>query len=80
MSAGEIVTQAMISSALGVTRACVSQWSSRHEDFPPPAGRTSRGPVYDLDAVRAWAIARGWKPVTHRIENGRVVPIEENAR
>lgn len=76
MSASEIVTPAMIANALGVSRACVSQWASRHEDFPTPVGRTSRGPVFDLEAVRAWAIGHGWKPITHRLEGDRVVPIE----
>ncbi|MEU2384921.1 N-6 DNA methylase [Streptomyces sp. NPDC012461] len=53
------VTAAEISRIAGVTRATVSNWRRRHEDFPAPAGGTDSSPLYDLEAVRAWLAARG---------------------
>ncbi|GAA2454098.1 N-6 DNA methylase [Streptomyces macrosporus] len=53
------VTAADISRMAGVTRATVSNWRRRHEDFPAPAGGTDASPLYDLQAVRAWLRARG---------------------
>ncbi|MDX2850933.1 N-6 DNA methylase [Streptomyces sp. PA03-3a] len=54
-----LVTAAEISRIAGVTRATVSNWRRRHEDFPSPAGGTEASPLYDLEAVRAWLQARG---------------------
>ncbi|MFD5024746.1 N-6 DNA methylase [Streptomyces sp. NPDC058373] len=53
------VTAAEISRIAGVTRATVSNWRRRHEDFPPPDGGTESSPLYDLHAVRAWLRGRG---------------------
>ncbi|MGW6291116.1 N-6 DNA methylase [Streptomyces sp. NPDC055058] len=53
------VTAAEISRIAGVTRATVSNWRRRHEDFPAPAGGTDSSPLYDLESVRAWLAARG---------------------
>ncbi|MBZ9645323.1 N-6 DNA methylase [Streptomyces sp. PSKA30] len=53
------VTAAEISRIAGVTRATVSNWRRRHEDFPAPSGGTESSPLYDLEAVRAWLAARG---------------------
>lgn len=53
------VTAAEISRIAGVTRATVSNWRRRHEDFPAPSGGTESSPLYDLEAVRAWLEARG---------------------
>ncbi|MFI0357932.1 N-6 DNA methylase [Actinomadura sp. 9N407] len=53
------VTAAEISRLAGVTRATVSNWRRRHEDFPAPNGGTDSSPLYDLNAVRAWLRARG---------------------
>jgi SAM-dependent methyltransferase len=53
------VTAAEISRIAGVTRATVSNWRRRHEDFPTPSGGTDSSPLYDLEAVRAWLAARG---------------------
>ena len=47
------VTAAEISRIAGVTRATVSNWRRRHDDFPAPAGGTDSSPLYDLEAVRA---------------------------
>ncbi|EFH30686.1 predicted protein [Streptomyces pristinaespiralis ATCC 25486] len=53
------VTAAEISRIAGVTRATVSNWRRRHEDFPTPSGGTESSPLYDLEAVRAWLESRG---------------------
>ncbi|CAL9277221.1 hypothetical protein SUDANB5_05746 [Streptomyces sp. SudanB5_2050] len=53
------VTAAEISRIAGVTRATVSNWRRRHDDFPEPSGGTESSPLYDLGAVRAWLAARG---------------------
>ncbi|MHB9854806.1 N-6 DNA methylase [Streptomyces krungchingensis] len=53
------VTAAEISRIAGVTRATVSNWRRRHDDFPAPAGGTDSSPLYDLEAVRTWLAARG---------------------
>ncbi|MFC4500205.1 MULTISPECIES: N-6 DNA methylase [Streptomyces] len=53
------VTAAEISRIAGVTRATVSNWRRRHDDFPPPSGGTESSPLYDLEAVQAWLTSRG---------------------
>ncbi|MFF5157552.1 N-6 DNA methylase [Streptomyces sp. NPDC000348] len=53
------VTAAEISRIAGVTRATVSNWRRRHDDFPTPSGGTDSSPLYDLEEVRAWLASRG---------------------
>ncbi|MEU6543033.1 N-6 DNA methylase [Streptomyces sp. NPDC046859] len=53
------VTAAEISRIAGVTRATVSNWRRRHDDFPAPSGGTDSSPLYDLEEVRAWLASRG---------------------
>ncbi|MDX3384475.1 N-6 DNA methylase [Streptomyces niveiscabiei] len=53
------VTAAEISRLAGVTRATVSNWRRRHDDFPSPAGGTESSPLYDLGSVQAWLTSRG---------------------
>ncbi|MEU8650721.1 N-6 DNA methylase [Streptomyces sp. NPDC048737] len=53
------VTAAEISRIAGVTRATVSNWRRRHDDFPAPSGGTDSSPLYDLEAVRSWLASRG---------------------
>lgn len=53
------VTAAEISRIAGVTRATVSNWRRRYDDFPAPSGGTESSPLYDLEAVRSWLAARG---------------------
>ncbi|WP_234485872.1 N-6 DNA methylase, partial [Streptomyces sp. MBT97] len=53
------VTAAEISRIAGVTRATVSNWRRRHDDFPTPSGGTDSSPLYDLESVRSWLAARG---------------------
>ncbi|MEU2159527.1 N-6 DNA methylase [Streptomyces sp. NPDC019208] len=53
------MTAAEISRIAGVTRATVSNWRRRHDDFPAPSGGTDSSPLYDLESVRAWLASRG---------------------
>ncbi|WP_217166431.1 N-6 DNA methylase [Streptomyces sp. AC512_CC834] len=53
------VTAAEISRIAGVTRATVSNWRRRHDDFPEPSSGTESSPLYDLETVRAWLATRG---------------------
>ncbi|TXS44621.1 SAM-dependent methyltransferase [Streptomyces sp. or43] len=53
------MTAAEISRIAGVTRATVSNWRRRHDDFPAPSGGTESSPLYDLVEVKAWLGARG---------------------
>ncbi|MGY3205465.1 N-6 DNA methylase [Streptomyces sp. TE5632] len=53
------VTAAEISRIAGVTRATVSNWRRRYDDFPEPSGGTESSPLYDLETVRAWLASRG---------------------
>jgi SAM-dependent methyltransferase len=53
------VTAAEISRIAGVTRATVSNWRRRHDDFPAPSAGTEASPLYDLPAVQAWLRGRG---------------------
>ena len=48
------VTAADIARLAGVTRAAVSNWRRRHDDFPSPVGGTSSSPLFALDQVREW--------------------------
>ncbi|MPY44656.1 N-6 DNA methylase [Streptomyces phyllanthi] len=53
------MTAAEISRIAGVTRATVSNWRRRHDNFPAPSGGTESSPLYDLEAVRSWLGSRG---------------------
>lgn len=53
------VTAAEISRIAGVTRATVSNWRRRHDDFPAPSAGTESSPLYNLPAVQAWLRGRG---------------------
>ncbi|MGX4733441.1 N-6 DNA methylase [Kitasatospora griseola] len=53
------VTAAEISRIAGVTRATVSNWRRRHENFPAPSGGTDTSPLYDLEKIRTWLASRG---------------------
>ncbi|MEY9212707.1 N-6 DNA methylase [Thermobifida halotolerans] len=48
------VTAADIARLAGVTRAAVSNWRRRHDDFPDPVGGTKSSPLFALSQVRAW--------------------------
>ncbi|MGW3443013.1 N-6 DNA methylase [Streptomyces sp. NPDC001076] len=51
---GPLVTGSEIARLAGVTRAAVSNWRRRYEDFPAPAGGGASSPLFDLAAVQAW--------------------------
>ncbi|MGQ4485894.1 N-6 DNA methylase [Streptomyces sp. SAS_281] len=49
-----LVTAAEIARLAGVTRAAVSNWRRRYDDFPAPATDSTSSPLFDLAEVRAW--------------------------
>ena len=49
-----MVTAAQIARLAGVTRAAVANWRRRHDDFPPPVGGTTAGPLFSLSEVEKW--------------------------
>lgn len=52
--AGPLVTGSEIARLAGVTRAAVSNWRRRYDDFPAPAGGGVNSPLFDLTEVQAW--------------------------
>ncbi|MDX2682452.1 N-6 DNA methylase [Streptomyces sp. NY05-11A] len=52
--AGPLVTGSEIARLAGVTRAAVSNWRRRYDDFPMPRGGGVNSPLFDLAEVRAW--------------------------
>ncbi|MGW3248451.1 N-6 DNA methylase [Streptomyces sp. NPDC001070] len=53
-NAEALVTAAEIARMAGVTRAAVSNWRRRHEDFPTPATGSTSSPLFSLSEVQAW--------------------------
>lgn len=53
-SAGPLVTGSEIARLAGVTRAAVSNWRRRYDDFPAPAGGAANSPLYALAEVQRW--------------------------
>ncbi|MFJ9897365.1 N-6 DNA methylase [Streptomyces sp. NPDC091280] len=51
---GPLVTGSEIARLAGVTRAAVSNWRRRHDDFPAPAAGGVNSPLFDLAEVQAW--------------------------
>ncbi|MFE1361472.1 N-6 DNA methylase [Streptomyces harbinensis] len=51
---GPYVTGAEIARLAGVTRAAVSNWRRRYEDFPAPARGAANSPLYALADVQRW--------------------------
>ncbi|MFC1429204.1 N-6 DNA methylase [Streptacidiphilus sp. N1-3] len=66
-----LVTAAEISRLAQVTRATVSNWRKRHDDFPAPVGGTDSSPAYDLEAVTAWLAANERLPEANPIDGLR---------
>ncbi|WP_338702294.1 N-6 DNA methylase [Streptomyces sp. Q6] len=66
-----LVTAAEISRLAGVTRATVSNWRRRHEDFPAPTGGSDSSPLYEVKAVREWLAGRGYTAETDPAEELR---------
>jgi hypothetical protein len=52
--AGPLVTGSEIARLAGVTRAAVSNWRRRYDDFPAPAGGGAGSPLFALAEVQAW--------------------------
>ncbi len=52
--AGPLVTGSEIARLAGVTRAAVSNWRRRYDDFPSPAGGGAHSPLFSLAEVQAW--------------------------
>jgi predicted RNA methylase len=52
--AGPLVTGAEIARLAGVTRAAVSNWRRRYEDFPAPVAGGTSSPLYALTEVQEW--------------------------
>ncbi|MEU9331768.1 N-6 DNA methylase [Streptomyces sp. NPDC048290] len=53
-SVGPLVTGAEIARLAGVTRAAVSNWRRRYDDFPAPAAGAANSPLYALTEVQEW--------------------------
>ncbi|BBJ39940.1 SAM-dependent methyltransferase [Streptomyces antimycoticus] len=53
-SVGPLVTGSEIARLAGVTRAAVSNWRRRYDDFPAPAGGAANSPLYALAEVQEW--------------------------
>ncbi len=51
---GPLVTGAEIARLAGVTRAAVSNWRRRYDDFPTPAAGAANSPLFALAEVQAW--------------------------
>ncbi|MCP3818399.1 SAM-dependent methyltransferase [Streptomyces sp. A3M-1-3] len=49
-----LVTAAEIARLAGVTRAAVSNWRRRHDDFPAPVTGSTSSPLFALPEIRAW--------------------------
>jgi hypothetical protein len=49
-----LVTAAQAARVAGVTRAAVSNWRRRYDDFPAPAGGSSTSPLFSLPEIQAW--------------------------
>ncbi|MFH8973569.1 N-6 DNA methylase [Streptomyces sp. NPDC017890] len=52
--AGTMVTGSEIARLAGVTRAAVSNWRRRYDDFPAPVGGSVNSPLFALADVQAW--------------------------
>ncbi|WP_316755422.1 HsdM family class I SAM-dependent methyltransferase [Streptomyces herbicida] len=51
---GALVNGSEIARLAGVTRAAVSNWRRRYDDFPAPAGGGVNSPLFDLAQVQVW--------------------------
>lgn len=53
-TANLLVTGSEIARLAGVTRAAVSNWRRRYDDFPAPAGGGANSPLFALPDVEVW--------------------------
>jgi hypothetical protein len=59
-SAG-LVAPSDIAEMTGVSRAAVSNWKKRNDDFPEPVAGTTTKPLFDRVAVVEWLTSRGYQ-------------------
>ena len=64
-----LVGLAEMADLFGVTKQVLSNWRSRKPTFPQPIAELKSGPVWNLDAVLAWAEAEGIE-ITATAPNG----------
>lgn len=50
-----------------VTKPCVSNWTTRHKNFPKPVLKLSMGPIYSIAQVQRWIDERYEDRVTGAI-------------
>jgi type I restriction-modification system DNA methylase subunit len=57
-----------------VSRAAVSNWRKRYDDFPEPRVQSDSGVLFDLRAIEEWLLARGKidQPIPHGVLVWRV--------
>jgi hypothetical protein len=55
-----LVSSSDIADLAGVSRAAVSNWRRRHDDFPPQAAGTKTKPLYALSQVQTWLTKQGY--------------------
>lgn len=48
-----------IAERTGVSSAAVTNWQTRHTEFPEPLVKLSCGPVFEWKEVYAWLVATG---------------------
>lgn len=71
--AGSTVSAAELSRLAGVTRATVSNWRRRHNDFPKPVGGSDARPLFDLGEVRTWLSEHNITPAESPISELRTL-------
>ncbi|MCB0933999.1 MAG: N-6 DNA methylase [Mycobacterium sp.] len=54
MGTDNLISMADVARMTGQSRSTVGNWKARHADFPAPASRTSRGPLYERGAIEEW--------------------------
>lgn len=55
----DLVGIAEIAARADVTKQAVTNWQTRHEDFPQPLVMLDCGPVYNWPEVQKWLVATG---------------------
>ena len=64
-----LVTGAEVARLAGVTRAAVSNWRRRYEDFPPAVGGSASSPLFHWAAVQEWLARRDKsQEVSHEVQ------------
>lgn len=59
ISAARLVSVGQIAEIANVSSSAVSNWRSRHSDFPLPIEKSGMGDLFDLDGVIQWLTAHG---------------------